>query len=206
MYFVATGARVGEATRARREDVDFDRRLVHLRGTKTEAADDDIPITKVNEEALRWSLASAPGKEGLLFRPWGKLHRDLAAACERAGIAKVTPNDLRRAFAKYHRLAGVDVTTVSMMLRHTTDMLAQTTYAKVSGNEVGDLANVQILSVPTFTLPVHTSSDTVPILYRAKVELSIDEQQLLVDLSEKQAPPARVELATNALGKHCSIH
>ena len=202
MYFAATGARLGEAMRARREDTNFERRLVHLRGTKTEAADDDIPITKVNESMLRWSLDHAPGKD-LLFHPWLKLHRDLAAACVRAGIAKITPNDLRRAFAKYHRLAGVDVTTVSKLLRHTTDKLAQTTYAKVSGNEVGDLANVQIQRSAN---DVEGPLATVSILYPRVAVTGPIELPLLDDPLQILAPPARVELATNALGKHCSIH
>jgi integrase len=198
LYFAATGARLGEAARARRGDTDFARRLVHLRGTKTEKADDDVPITVVNEAMLRWSLDHAPGK-GLLFKPWGKLHRDLAAACVRAGIRKVTPNDLRRAFAKYHRLAGVDVTTVSKMLRHTTDKLAQTTYAKVSGNEVGDLASKQILSPFALSLP------GVSILYAGAAETAGNEGQRDVfdgaNMLNSAAPPARVELATNALGR-----
>ncbi len=194
-YFAATGARLAEAKRAHREDTDFERRLVHIRGTKTEKADDDIPITKVNEALLRWSLANAPGKKGLLFHPWTMLHRDLAAACERAGIRKVTPNDLRRAFAKYHRLAGVDVTTVSKMLRHTTDKLAQTTYAKVSGNEVGDLANRQITAGP------EGASGTVLAVYLGTAKTVPNEALSLHESSENQAPPAEVESATNALGR-----
>jgi integrase len=143
MYIIATGARLSESFRARRGDTNVERRLVHIHGTKTALADDDIPITKVNARPLAWALENAPGKDKL-FKSWGKLHRDLAAACVRAGIAKVTPNDLRRTFGKWHRLAGVDVTTVSKMLRHADDKLAQTTYAKISGGRrLGALAAKQ---------------------------------------------------------------
>lgn len=152
MYIIATGARLQESFRARRSDTNVARRLVHIHGTKTKLSDDDIPITKVNERPLAWALKHAPGKE-VLFHPWGKLHRDLAAACVRAGIKKVTPNDLRRTFGKWHRLAGVEVDLVAKMLRHADDKLAQTTYAKVTGNEVGDLAAAQIHSAPTLLLP-----------------------------------------------------
>jgi integrase len=147
VFILATGARRGEALRARRFDIDLDARAVHMRGTKTVKSEDDVPITAVNEPLLRYVIEHAG--EGLLFGPWGNLNRDLAAACARAGIAKLTPNDLRRGFGSWHRLAGVDVTNVSLMLRHTTDKLAQTTYAKVRGDEVRRLVEPQVRTLPS---------------------------------------------------------
>jgi integrase len=154
VWMLGTGSRLGESYRARREDVDFAARLVRIRGTKTDASDGTVPLTAINEPLVRWAVANAsfPGTT-LLFRTWGNLIRDLAAACARAGIDKLTPNDLRRGFGTWHRLAGVSVENVSLMLRHTTDKLAQTTYARVRGDEVRMLVEPQVRDVPALMLP-----------------------------------------------------
>lgn len=158
LYIVATGARLSEALRAERGDVDWTRRVVHVRGTKTERADDDVPITDLTAPLLRASLAHAPGKTAL-FAPWGKIHRDLAAACQRAGIPRLSPNDLRRAFGHWHRAAGVSAELVSKLLRHTTDKLAQTTYARLSGEEVGALVGRSLVRVPDLYPPTKTNGE-----------------------------------------------
>lgn len=228
MFILATGARLGESFRAQRSDVYLATGLVHIRGTKTEKSDDDVPITVISKPVLEWALANAPGKTRL-FNPWGKLHRDLEAACVRAGIKKLTPNDIRRGFGKWHRMAGIDVTTVSKMLRHTTDKLAQTTYAKVSGAEVGELAAPQVRNVPrlAFTpvpeLPAAPPQDppaapsevasgevgpdefeappAVPILYAQAAQTAPTDGNGHSKSLAEQAPPTRFERVTNALGK-----
>lgn len=71
--------------------------------------------------------------------------RDVGAACVRAGIEHLSCNDLRRAFAGWHREAlmavGASASSaaelVSKLLRHATDRLAQTTYADVDAQVVG---------------------------------------------------------------------
>jgi integrase len=188
-YIVGTGARKAEGFRARRVDVDFARKVVHVRGTKTELADDDVPITPLTEGLLQFALENAPGKD-MLFHPWMNMGRDLKAACVRAGIAAVSPNDLRRAFGKWHRLAGVDNPTVAKMLRHTTDKLAQTTYAKLEGEEVSAVANAQLLGV----------QPTVLDLYPETGSEDTNAMVLHHETAEKQAPPARLERATFGLG------
>lgn len=150
-FIVATGARLSESLRARRSHVDWSRRVVHVAGTKTRGADAEVPITRLTEELLRWSLETAPGPD-LLFHPWDKIHRDVAAACVRAGIARVSPNDLRRAFGHWHRAAGVPVDIVAKMLRHTTDKLAQTTYARIGGDQLSELVARALASVPVLYL------------------------------------------------------
>ena len=143
-FMAATGARRGESQRAERQDVDWDRGVVRIRGTKTEGAAAEIPITAITAELLAWSLACAPNKEGVLFRPWHNLNRDVAAACERAGIARCSPNDLRRTFAQWHRTKGIGAGDLAIMLRHTTSKLAETTYAKLSGENLGKLLEAKL--------------------------------------------------------------
>jgi integrase len=163
-FIAGTGARRGEARRACRSDVHLEAGFVHLRGTKTIAADDDVPMTPLSRRWVEAAVAHAPGKDGaLLFSPWGNLTRDLAAACVRAKVERVTPNDLRRAFGSWHRDAGVSAELVSKLLRHTTDKLAQTTYAK--------------LQAPALSTLVAQAIRTVPELYPADVQNDSDAPQ-----------------------------
>lgn len=193
VYILATGARREESFRAQRSDTDWARAVVRIHGTKTELADDDVPITVVNAPLLRWALEKAPGK-GTLFAPWGNLSRDLAVACKRAGIPRLTPNDLRRGFARWHLLAGVDIQKVSKMLRHATDKLAQTTYAKATGAEIGALAAPQIHTVPS-----------VPYLYAAGADSVSERPSSPAETAGKAAPPREFESLTFALGKRAAF-
>ncbi len=143
VYRCATGARDGEAQRARRGDVDFATRLVVLHGTKTVASNRSVPITTLTEGMLRWSLARAPGRD-VLFEPWQNLLRDLKAACARLRIPPCSTNDLRRSFGQLMRAAGVDTALLAAMLGHTDARLVQTTYGKVQGEELRQLVEGRI--------------------------------------------------------------
>jgi len=155
LFLVATGARKKEAFLAHRGDVDWSAGIVHLRGTKTAAARGAVPITPLVAPLLRWSLEHAPGR-ARLFNPWGMIWRDIRAACVRAGIDPVSCNDLRRAFASWHREAlmavgGSDRSAaelVSKLLRHTTDKLSQTTYADLDAPKIGGVISKLLGPVP----------------------------------------------------------
>ena len=60
-FIVATGARLGESLRARRADVDLARRVDLVRGTKTQASHDEVPITVLTERLVAWALAGRRG-------------------------------------------------------------------------------------------------------------------------------------------------
>ncbi len=192
-YIVATGCRISESFRARRADVNKELSTVHIHGTKTVYADDDIPITRITREWLEWAVANAPGKDKL-FSPWGKYWRDWKAACVRAGIEQITPNDLRRSLGHWHRTAGAHVPDVARMLRHGDDRLAQTTYARIGAETQVAVLERQLGAgdeQKPSTSDLHGDSD----------QNSPNEDQLPKNTAENLAPPARVELATLALGK-----
>ncbi len=189
-YLVATGCRISESFRARRKDFDAARGVLHVHGTKTSYADDDIPVTRISAPWLEYALANAPGKDRL-FSPWGKYWRDLKAACVRAEIPQVTPNDLRRAFGTWHRLAGAHVPDVARMLRHGDDKLAQTTYARIGGEQLGAVVGRQL-----------ETAEGTSILHRDNRQNDPNDPNGTSDSAVITAPPARVELATLALGKH----
>jgi len=61
------------------------------------------------------------------------VRRDLAQACERAGIPKVTPNDLRRTFATWLAEAGVPELVTASLLGHTNSAMVRRVYACIGG-------------------------------------------------------------------------
>lgn len=153
-FILATGARWAESIRACRGDVDFATGLVTMQGSKTELAAGVVPLSGLTWDFIVFAIEKAPASAPLFAR-WGVGNhwRDLQAACARAGIPSTSANDLRRSFGQWHRDAfitegGMSKETsaelVSVLLRHATDKLAQTTYAKVGGADVA--ARVRALS------------------------------------------------------------
>jgi integrase len=185
-FILATGARSGESLRAQLEDIHLDEAnpYVVIRGTKTAKAAGTVPVTGITHAFLVFAMQHAPGRtKGPLFDPWGKMVRDLAAACARAGIAKASANDLRRTFGKWHRLAGATAEQVSVLLRHSTDTLAQTTYAQISGADIGPALR-----------------QLVPILYAPTAPSDPNSTNQEAVSMGNSASPARLERATYGLG------
>jgi integrase len=172
-FIVATGARWGESVRACRSDVDVENLVVMLRGSKTELARGTVPITGITWDFIVYALEHAPGKAPMFDR-WssGSYFRDIHAACKRAGIEPLSPNDLRRAFGTWHRQAIIKhgggkesaAELSSILLRHSTDTLAQTTYARLTGADIGPalraFAPVPILTAaPAQTAPSDSNKE-----------------------------------------------
>jgi integrase len=76
--------------------------------------------------------ASSPTGTGPLVEPWSNIGRDLPAACLRAGVPRVTPNDLRRTFASWLIQAGVSNRIVAALLGHTTTRMVDLIYGQLS--------------------------------------------------------------------------
>jgi integrase len=123
---VYTGARFSEVERLSwDEHVHLDAGWLLLPGTKTKRARRRMPIS----DPLMEVLVDSPRREGLVVVPWKEnVRRDLAAACSRAGIKPVTPNDLRRTFASWMKQAGVDSKAVADLLGHTSTRMVDRVY------------------------------------------------------------------------------
>ena len=63
---------------------------------------------------------------------WPNARRDLAGACARDGIGRVSPNHLRRTFASWLKQAGVDSMTVAGLLGHTSSRMVELVYGKLN--------------------------------------------------------------------------
>jgi integrase len=135
LYLAATGCDWGPSLRARRADIDLDRGLVHVPGTKTGSRTRDVPIVALNRAMLEAVVEVAP-KTGPMFRRWTNVTRDLALACERAGIARITPRDFRRTLGTWLRKGGVDPSTIGAVLGHADGRMAERVYGKIEGEDL----------------------------------------------------------------------
>jgi len=110
------------------EHVDLQSGWISVPGTKTTGARRKVPINSF----LRTCLEAIPDKSGPLVERWGQVRRDLAAACKRAKIPKVTPNDLRRTFSSWLLQEGELPFTVAKLLGHTTTRMVERVYGHLA--------------------------------------------------------------------------
>jgi integrase len=138
-FIVATSACWSETVRARREDVQLDSGWVHVRGTKRAARNRRIAIRHpALASLLSYALKHAPGEDEL-FPAWTNVRRDLHLACAQAGIEACSPNDLRRTYAKWMRLARVPAEVVAPTMGHRDTRMVERVYGRLSPEEIGAL-------------------------------------------------------------------
>jgi integrase len=129
------GLRKSELFDVQPQDYDAARRELRVRGTKTETADRLVPVGPVAAEVLerRCSLDKP-------FPVWadGSCTRDLAAACKRAGIVPVTPNDLRRTFCSWLCQAGVPERVCAELLGHANTVMVRAVYGHLDRRSMAD--------------------------------------------------------------------
>ncbi len=138
-FIVATSACWSESVKARRGDVQLDSGWVHIHGTKRAARDRHILVRHpALASLLAYALEHAPG-EDLLFPSWSNVRRDLLIACEQARIEPCSPNDLRRTYAKWMRLARVPAEIVAPTMGHRDTRMVERVYGRLSPEEIGAL-------------------------------------------------------------------
>jgi integrase len=160
LFFIATAARDSESSRAERRDIDLARGVVRMRGTKTEASDDTIPIVSWMRPLLELVLELRAGVVGPLFDRWSNVRRDLGIACEAAGLEPLTPNDLRRTHATWLRAAGVEPALIARMLRHTDARMVERVYGRMPADAAGAALAARLGEpLPLRALPAAPSCD-----------------------------------------------
>jgi integrase len=125
-----SGSRVGEMETATWGCVDWTRKQLTIRGTKSDTSDRIVPLfaeletllTKVIERRKKAAVYSESGKPALesdakIFR-LGECQKSIDSACKAVGIPRITHHDFRHAFATRCIEAGVDIPTVSKWLGH----------------------------------------------------------------------------------------
>lgn len=129
-FLAFTGCRLAEAGAVKWSDVDFERGVIRVIGTKTEAADREVPIIAPARALLHAMLerrkkSATEARDGLPYvaptapvlavREAGK---SLARACAAVGAPRLTHHDLRDVFATTAIESGVDIPTVAAWLGH----------------------------------------------------------------------------------------
>lgn len=121
-FIAYTGCRLSEARSVTWADVDFDRGLIRVRGTKTGSANREVPMIPAARALLEKLLSfretvrgeAVDGKVLVV----GEAMRSLARACRKVGTGTLSHHDLRDAFATTAIEAGVDIPTVAAWLGH----------------------------------------------------------------------------------------
>ncbi len=171
-FMLATAARQGESDRARRTDVDMERQIVFLRGTKTEAAPREIPLVGAAIDLMEYALRHAEGDNGTLFRPWSNIRRDLHEACqrvtrtqiekaikklareptaeertqleERYAFPPISPNDLRRTCATWLRQHRTEPHLIGSFLGHKDSRMAERVYGRIPVESLGAALSARV--------------------------------------------------------------
>lgn len=125
--YVGLGASMSELYRIEARDIRKD--TVRVPGTKRETRDRWVPLRPEVREVL--ATLAAERKTGPLFAPWTSARRDLAQACERAGIPPVSHNDLRRTFCTWLAEAGVPEAVVAGLMGHASSAMVRRVYTKI---------------------------------------------------------------------------
>jgi integrase len=129
---VGAGAEYAAACGAQRGDYRKADGLVRVRGTKTGDRDREVPVVLPEARALiELAFSLGGGKAPALLAPWGKIWRDLQAACVRAGIDPCSAHDLRRTFAHWHLAAGLSFEDVARAMGHASTTMLYRVYGKL---------------------------------------------------------------------------
>jgi integrase len=129
--YLHLGLSRSELYRIEREDCLFDRREVRVRGTKTESRDRLIPMSPEVYDVL-WSRRDAVP----MFERWTfNSDRELKRWAKRAGLGRLSFNDLRRTFATTLAAAGVPVLHLMHLMGHKSTRMLERVYARVGTGE-----------------------------------------------------------------------
>ncbi len=140
---VFTGGRESEVANLRWEDIDWRMQTIRIRGTKTAGSFRAIPL----HQDLASTLRKEARTEGLIVGDWQNVRRDLPAACIRAKVPTITPNDLRRTFASWLKQQGVDSAIVARFLGHRSTRMVDLVYGQF---DHGTLAQA-MTKLPSFS-------------------------------------------------------
>jgi hypothetical protein len=136
-YAYALGAERQACKRALKADLaDEAARFVHVRGTKKKTRDRWVPVLfEWQRELLAHVRSRAKGdKDGKLFHPstWDNLRRQLASACEKAGIAPASLTSMRHSFAHRMKAEGIRQEDLAVAMGHRDTKMLDAIYARAS--------------------------------------------------------------------------
>lgn len=149
-FVMATAADFGCIFTA--ELVDVRARSVHVRGTKTSTRSREVPRVGVFDEFLRYAIEGAP-QVGPMFAAWGKMARDVRAACRRAKVPEFTARTLRRSAATWMVNAGVPYEVAAKFLGHGSVAMLMKVYGQLAPADAGRLIDEKMSVSDLYTPP-----------------------------------------------------
>jgi integrase len=140
-FACATGCDPGALWRASATDVARDFTQVQIHGTKRKSRERTVPVPLPEQRSLlRWALQNADGAiGGRLFGAWPNLRNDVAKACEKLGMARCSPNDWRRTYAKWLRNAGVEPQLIGAAMGHNDSRMVERVYGRLPSDALTKL-------------------------------------------------------------------
>jgi len=140
LVIVATSARLAEYGRLHRINVDTKTWLVRIPGTKTAKAKRVVPVPSPFHPLLLEALPHLETK-------WARISRDLPRRCKKAGVQRLTPNDLRRTHSTWLLEAGVSKALVADNLGHVGTKMLDLVYDQSEALAMRDVMEAQIAAV-----------------------------------------------------------
>jgi integrase len=199
-FILATSANWSETERARRQDVARDLAHVLIRGTKRATRHREVPIVSHDQRSLlEHALQHAQGPGDPLFTPWLNVRRDLHAACDRAKIPPVSPNDLRRTCATWLRGQGAPPHLIAPVMGHVDSRMVERVYGRLPTDQLA-LRLAQELgenSLPNVCLRRADSADLMDPLDEDGMQKAAQNAAFVV-------PRDRIELPTRGFSILCS--
>lgn len=156
--------RRGEVEALRWEHVDRVRGVIRIPKGKTVGR--GVPIAP---ELLPWLevMGDASGWRGPMVDPWTNVSRDLTSACARAGVPRVSCNDLRRTFSSWLVQRNVSLWVIAQLMGHGSVRMLETTYGRVDNATLqGAIGTLPTGIVPAINAPNEpneaTATDQAP--------------------------------------------
>lgn len=145
MFLYYAGMRLDEVRNLRWNDLDFERKLIHLKNTKG----DKERVIFLHQNLINLINNNGKGDSGLIFisergNKYNKRTIQIIVknSCKKSGIKKkVTPHTLRHSFATHLLEAGADIRYIQKLLGHKNIQTTQI-YTHVANKDIKNLANL----------------------------------------------------------------
>jgi len=119
------------------EAADRTESAILVRGTKNRRRWRTVPIL---EPFKSFSPLAVPP-----FDNWTNVRRDLAAACERAGVPRVSPRDLRRSHGQILRACGIEPHLIAATMGHRDSRMVELVYGTLTPDALSELVNRKLV-------------------------------------------------------------
>jgi len=147
MLAYSAGLRVSEVVNLRLEDIDTERKLIHIKGAKgrkdrfTLLSDTTLKTIRIYIEFYKPGVSLFPSIDKKSHITTRTAERIFEQACEKAGIVKgVSIHSLRHSFATHLLESGVDLRYIQELLGHKSSKTTEI-YTHVSNKDLSKIKN-----------------------------------------------------------------